>query len=123
MHAAKRLPQFIDELDRDGREIVDEIERVLDLVGDAGGQLAERSEFLGLDQAVLRGAQFSSDSARSVVRCRNSVEQPMFSMAIDGLSGEFRQELDLLVGERSHLLPIDDVPNQLALLEHWDGTE
>ena len=29
---AKRLPQFVNELDRDGREIVDEIERVLDLI-------------------------------------------------------------------------------------------
>ena len=55
--SGKRLPQFVDKLDRDGREIVDEIERVLDLVRDAGGQLTERGELLGLDQAVLRGAQ------------------------------------------------------------------
>ena len=57
MHASKRLPQFVDQFDRDGREIVDEIERVLDLVRDAGGQLAERGELLRLDEAVLRGAQ------------------------------------------------------------------
>ena len=57
VYAAKRLAQFVDQFDRDGREIVDEIERVLDLVGDAGGQLAERSELLGLHQAVLRSAQ------------------------------------------------------------------
>ena len=57
MYAAKRLAQFVDEFDRDGREIVDEIERVLDLVGDAGGQLTERGELFGLHQAVLRGAQ------------------------------------------------------------------
>ena len=36
VRAAKRLPQFVDEFDRDGREIVDEIERVLDLVRDTG---------------------------------------------------------------------------------------
>src|SRR6202045_3321821 len=30
---------------------------VLDFVGDAGGELAERSELLGLDQTVLRGAE------------------------------------------------------------------
>ena len=57
MRASKRLPQLVDELDRDGREIVDEIERVLDLVRDAGGQLAERGQLLGLDKAVLRGSQ------------------------------------------------------------------
>ncbi len=27
-------------------------------MGDAGGQLAERGELLGLNQAILRGAQF-----------------------------------------------------------------
>jgi hypothetical protein len=32
-HATKRFPQFVDEFDRDGREVVDEVERVLDLVG------------------------------------------------------------------------------------------
>ena len=57
MHASKRLPQFVDEFDRDGREVVDEIERVLDLVRDASGQLAERGELLRLDEAVLGGAQ------------------------------------------------------------------
>src|SRR5215470_17875723 len=34
--------QFVEQLDREVGEIVDEIERVLDLVGDAGGQLAQR---------------------------------------------------------------------------------
>jgi hypothetical protein len=36
---SKRLPQFINKLDRDAREIIDEIERVLDLVRDTGGEL------------------------------------------------------------------------------------
>ena len=35
--SGKRLPQFVDQLNRDRREIIDEIERVLDLVGDTGG--------------------------------------------------------------------------------------
>ena len=55
LHSAKSFPQFVDQFDRDTREIVDEIERVLDLVGDTGGQLTERGQLLGLDQAVLRG--------------------------------------------------------------------
>ena len=57
LRAAQRLPQFVDQLNRDGREIIDKIERVLDFVGDAGGELAERREFFCLHQAVLRGAQ------------------------------------------------------------------
>ena len=40
-HSAKGFPQFVDQFGRDTREIVDEIERVLDLVRDPGGQLTE----------------------------------------------------------------------------------
>ena len=39
VRAAEGFPQFVDQLDRDRREIVDEVERVLDLVRDASGQL------------------------------------------------------------------------------------
>ena len=39
------------------REIVDEIERIFDLVRDAGGQLAERGKLLGVDKPILRGPQ------------------------------------------------------------------
>ena len=49
--------QFINQFARDRREIIDEIERVLDLVRDTGGELTERGELLRLDQAVLRVAQ------------------------------------------------------------------
>src|SRR5215510_15981725 len=35
---SKRLPQFINQFDRNAREIIDEIERVLDLVRDTGGE-------------------------------------------------------------------------------------
>ncbi len=37
-----RLLQLVEQLDREPGEVVDEIKRVLDLVGDTGGQLAER---------------------------------------------------------------------------------
>ena len=56
VRTAKRLPQFVNEFDRNRREIVDEIERVLDLVGDTGGELTKRGEFLRLNKAVLCGA-------------------------------------------------------------------
>jgi hypothetical protein len=36
------LLQFVEQLDRQPGEVVDEIERVLDFVGNASGQLAQR---------------------------------------------------------------------------------
>ena len=54
---ADRILQLIDELDRKRGEVVDEVQRVLDLVRDAGGQLAKRGELLGLDQPLLRGPE------------------------------------------------------------------
>ena len=41
--------QFVEQLDRKVSEIVDEVERVLDLVGYTGGQLAQRGHLLGLN--------------------------------------------------------------------------
>src|SRR5437868_6716590 len=49
---------FVDQLGRYRREIVDEIQRVLDFVRDARSELAERSQLFSLYQAVLRGTQF-----------------------------------------------------------------
>src|SRR5262245_43148596 len=54
---SKRLPQFINQFNRNAREIIDEIERILDLVRNASGELAERGELLGLNQTILCGAQ------------------------------------------------------------------
>src|SRR5262245_56472329 len=54
---SKRLPQFINQFDRDAGKIVDEIERVLDLVRDTGGKLTKGSELLRLDETVLCGSQ------------------------------------------------------------------
>src|SRR5215207_4795832 len=51
---ADRIFKLIDELYRERGEVVDEVQRVLDLVRDAGGQLAKRGELLGLDQPLLR---------------------------------------------------------------------
>src|SRR6202008_2005618 len=47
------------------------------------------------------------------------VEQTGILDGNDGLSGEIRDQLDLLVGERTYLLAINvDRPDQLALLKH-----
>ena len=51
------LLQLVEQFDRQAGEVVDEVERVLDLVGDPGGQLAERGHLLGLDQIGLRRLQ------------------------------------------------------------------
>jgi len=51
------LFQLIQKLDREICKVVDEIERVLDLVGDAGSQLAECCHLLGMQQARLRRLQ------------------------------------------------------------------
>jgi hypothetical protein len=39
LHALQSFPQLVDEFDRDCREIIDEIERVLDLVRDPGSAI------------------------------------------------------------------------------------
>ena len=78
----QHIVQLIGQFGRKRREIVDEIERVLDLVRDAGGELAERGELFGLHQAILRGAQFFERLRQSLVRSRNSLSSRAFSMAI-----------------------------------------
>ena len=90
-------------LGRKRREIIDEIERVLDLVRDAGGELAERGELLGLDQAVLRGAQIVERCGQLPGALLHLVEQPHVLDGDHGLVGECRDELDLPFGERLHV--------------------
>src|SRR5262249_54621361 len=47
------------------------------------------------------------------------LEQPNVLDRDHGLAGKIGDELDLFVGERKHLLPVDgDAPHQLLLLEH-----
>src|SRR3974390_2567707 len=56
-YSAQGILQFINQLSGYRGEVIDEIERVLDLVGNASGELAEGGELLRLNKAVLRGAQ------------------------------------------------------------------
>jgi hypothetical protein len=49
----EQLAQLVQQLARQVGKIVHEIERVLDLVSNPRGELAERGEFLRLDQPVL----------------------------------------------------------------------
>ncbi len=50
---AHLVAQLLGQLDRQVGEVVDEVERVLDLVGDAGRELAQRRQLLGLDELGL----------------------------------------------------------------------
>ena len=87
---APRRSSSMSSTDSDG-EIVDEIERVLDLVRDAGGELAERGELLGLDQAVLRGAQILERARRAPASASARFSnRRTFSIAITAWSAKVR---------------------------------
>ena len=88
-------PQFVDQLARQRGEIVDEIERVLDLVGDAGCELAERGELFRLDQPVLRLRRSSSEAASSRVRACTSSNRRTFSIAMTAWSAKVCTNFDL----------------------------
>ncbi len=51
----EQVVQFTGQFGRDCREIIDKIEGILDLVRDPGRKLAERSQLLSLNEAILRG--------------------------------------------------------------------
>ncbi len=63
-----RLLQFVEQVDREAGEVVDEVERVFDFVGDAGGQLTERRHLLGVQEARLRRLQLLQCALGGVAR-------------------------------------------------------
>ena len=114
--------QLVDQLARDGREIVDEIERVLDLVRDAGGELAERGEFLRLHQAVLRGAQVLQRLRQFARAGFYAFEQAHVLDCNRRLVSERRCQLDLFIGERAHFRTRQaQHASWDTLAQHWDG--
>ena len=93
--ALMHVGELVDQLARQRREIVDEIERVLDLVGDAGGELAERGELLRLDQPVLRLAQVVERGGELPRARLHLVEQARVLDRDHRLVGEGLNDLDL----------------------------
>ncbi len=92
---ARSLLQFFQQFDRKPGKVVDEVERVLDLVGDAGGQLAERGHLLRLDQPVLSAVQISecgvgggARAARLLAARHQFLKQPRILDGEHGLPGE-----------------------------------
>ena len=70
---------------------------------DAGGELAERGQLLGLHQAILRGAEIV-ERLRQLARARLHLLEQLDVLDRDhGLIGEGVAQLDLLVGERTGL--------------------
>ena len=66
----------------------------------------------------------SSASVRSSVRWRSSLSSRVFSMAMTAWAAKFLHQLDLLVGERTHLLPVNDnCADHVVVLQHWEGNQ
>ena len=107
------LLQLVEQLDREAGEVVDEVQRVLDLVGDAGGELAERGHLLGLDQVGLRRLQ-------ALQRVAQLGEQPHVLDGDHGLGGEGLEQLDLLRREGAGLdLAQDHCADGSAFALQW----
>ena len=103
----EHVVQFVGQFRRKRGEVVDEIERVLDLVRDASGELTERSQFLGLDQAILRGAQFVEGLRQLSRAILHLVEETRVLDCDCGLIRESLQQSDMSVIERPHLSAAD----------------
>ena len=91
--ASQRLAQFVEQFARQRREIVDEVQRVLDLVGDAGGELAERGELFRLHQPVLRLAQIVERGGEFARARLHSSNRRTFSIAITACSAKVSTSL------------------------------
>lgn len=100
---SEQLVELADQFGGQRRKIVDKIEWILDLVCDAGSELAEGCKLLGLHQAVLGGAQFIDGFGQFAGASLNLLEQADVAERDHRLIGEGLQERDLLVTERQHL--------------------
>ena len=81
-----------------------------------GGELADDAKHVGGRGLLLQRL------AEVVGALAQFVEQPRVLDGDDGLGGEVRDQLDLLVGEGTDFLAIDsDDADQFVLLQHRDG--
>ena len=102
--------QFAQQIHRQSGEVVDEVERVLDLVRDAGRELAERGHLLGLYQPVLGAAQVNQRSLGGGASAASFLEQ---ACVLDGehrLAGEGLHERDDSFREALFGAPTDHQP-------------
>ena len=59
-----RVFELVEQFGRQRSKVIDEVQRVFDLVSDAGGELAQRRHFFGVDQARLRCFQLLVSGAQ-----------------------------------------------------------
>ena len=85
---------------------------------DAGRQLAERRELLGLDEAVLRGPQILKRSLQVACLGADFVEQADILDGDHGLICEGPEELDLLFAEGPHLEASDHDHSDRLFVAH-----
>ena len=86
---SERFLQLVDQLNGKPGKVIDEIERVLDFVGDAGGKLTQGRKLLRLNEAVLCGSQILKRSAQFTRALLLRLEQPrVFSIAIAAWSAK-----------------------------------
>jgi hypothetical protein len=97
------LLQLINQFAGENREIIDEVEWILHLVRDARGKLTEGSEFLRLNQAVLRSAQVLQRSGQFSCASLHFLEQTHVLDCDYRLISEGLYQLDLLVREQVHV--------------------
>ena len=111
------LLQLVEQLDRQRREIIDKVQRVLDLVRDPGGQLTERGHLLGVDQVGLRRLQLLVRLAQFLLAAALFLEQPGVAQRQRRLGGEGFDEFDCLGREIAQLAAQHDEPAEDAVLE------
>ena len=84
----------------------------------AGGELTERGELLGLYQAILRGAQIVERFRKVVGALAQFVEKARILNGNNGLGSEIPHQRNLLVGEGPDFLSINaERSDQLVFLE------
>ena len=64
----EQIVELVGQLRRERREIVDEVERILDFMCDARGQLTKRGKLFRLDKTVLRDLEFSQCGLCEIAR-------------------------------------------------------
>ena len=98
---------LVDEFGRERGEIIDEIQRVLDFVRDAGGELAERGELLGLHKAILGAAKILERFRQFTGALLHLVEQPDILDRDHGLVGKSPQQPHVVIGKSAGVLARD----------------
>ena len=111
-----RVPQLVQQFAGELGKVVHKIQRVLDLMGDAGGELAEGRHLLRMDQIGLRLFQLLVRHPQVALAPALLLEQLGIAHGERRLSGESLDQTDDLLGEFARLAPSDDESPQDFLL-------